>query len=215
MKTDVTQQLQNHVSAIRKGAELVVNSINDWQVIRQFLSNRSGGLALTDIQQAKLDRYNFMYNQLASGNFSEYDVVEVVSKKYEITIQQGYEDLACTKEIYSTLFNFNKAFELRIQLDLNRIMLKKAEVDEDYIAYASLEKNRIKLMQMIPEMDLDENWFEPHQNIIEFNPELIGAEQVDMQEVLNYINEKRKLKINTALFDEAEKVDDASTKSAL
>jgi len=215
MKSDVTTHLQHQADAIRKGAELIVESINDWQVIRQFLSNRTKDIELTESQQLKLDRYNFMYNQLASGRYTEAEVVHMNSKINFVSLPQSYEDLNCTKELFAILFNFNKAFELRLQLDLNRIMLNQAQAERDYKAYAMLERNRVKLMDLLPEMEQEENYFESHQNLIEFNPELVGGEEVDMKAVLDYINDKRNTKIRTELFDEAETLSNDSKEAAL
>ncbi len=215
MKVDVTTHLKSQADAIRRGAEILVDSVNDWQVIKEYLSNRAKDLELTDTQQKKLERYNFMYNLLASGKYIEHETVNVCAEVHKVSIQQSYEDLACTKELFSVIFNFNKAFELRLQLDLNREMLNRATESKDFVAYGILEKNRVKLISMLPEQQQEENWFEPHENIIEFNPELIGAEEVDMKQVLAYINEKRKIKIKTELFDEAETVNDGSSTPAL
>ena len=215
MKNDVTTQLTNQAEAIRKGAELLVQSTNDWQLIKLYLSNRTKDLQLTDIQQEKLNRYNFMYNQLASGSYTEAEVVNMSSKQNQVSLQQSYEDLSCTKELFAVLFNFNKSFELHLQLTINRMMLAKAQEASDFVAFAIMEKNRVKLMSMLPEQEQNESWFEAHENIIEFNPALIGAEDVDMKEVLTYINDKRKVKINTDLFDQAETINDGDQAPAL
>ena len=204
MGSNVTNHLKRQAEAIRKGAELLVESINDWQVIKQYLTNRTKDLELTDIQQQKLNRYNFIYNQLVAGSYTETDVAYMSSVQYKVNIQQSYEDLSCTKELFATLFNFNKSFELHLQLNLNRTMLGKAQEKEDFVAYAMLERNRARLLAMLPQIEQEENWFEAHENIIQFDPALIGAEDVDMKEVLAYINDKRKIKINTELFDEAQ-----------
>lgn len=215
MKTDVTTHLKHQYDAIRKGAEVLVDAVNDWQVIREFLSNRTQDMQLTDTQQKKLERYNFIYNLLASGKYMEHEVVNVSAEVHKITIQQSYEDLNCTKELFTVIFNFNKAFELRLQLDLNREMLNRAQESKDFVAYGILEKNRVKLISMLPEQEQQENWFEPHENIIEFNPALIGAEEVDMKQVLAYINDKRSAKIKTELFDEVQTIQDDDHTPAL
>lgn len=203
MKIDVTTKVKEHAEAIRRGAETLATRVSDWQIIKKFLTQRVGDLKLTDTQQDKLNRYNFMYNQLQTGRYTEHDVVTMVSKNTGISIPMAYEDMACTKELFGTMFNFNKAFELRLQLDLNRVMMAKADEAGDLKSWGVLEKNRISLLAQVKEIDEQENWFEAHENVIEFNPELLGSAPVDINQVLEYINEKRKTKIRTELFDEA------------
>lgn len=199
---DVTSHLMKQANSIAQGADLLANTINDWQLIRKYLTNRIEDIELSQVQQKKLERYNFIYDQLATGNYTDKEVVTLVSERFSVSIRQAYEDIACSKEVYTHVFNFNKGFELRLQLDLNREMLKRAKEKGDMKNYAMLEKNRVKLMEMMPDLEEAENWFEPHELVIEFNPSLIGAPPVDMQEVLKYINEKRKAKIKTELFEE-------------
>lgn len=199
---NVTSHLVKQAKSIANGAELLASTVNDWQLIRRYLTNRLAEVELSDVQQKKLERYNFIYDQLATGNYTDKEIVPLISERFSVSIRQAYEDIACSKEVYTHVFNFNKGFELRLQLDLNREMLKKAKEKGEFKNYAALEKNRIRLMEMMPDLEESENWFEPHELIIQFNPDLIGAPKVDMQEVLKYINEKRKAKIKTELFEE-------------
>lgn len=207
MKTDVTTHLMKKSAAISQGAELLASSINDWQMIRQFLTNRVAELELTPTQREKLQRYNFIYDQLASGNYIDAQVVHLVAEKYGVTTRQAYEDIICSKEVYTHVLNFNKAFEIRLQLNLNRKLLTRAMDAGRFDEYAMLERNRVRLIALLPDIEEGSNWFEPHENVIEFNPELIGAPAVDTDEVLKYIEEKRKAKLKTALFEEAEVID--------
>ena len=199
------QNLIKKAEAIKNSALLLAEKTSDWQVIKQYLTNRLGNLELSELQQRKLTRYQFVYNQLSSGNILEKEVIPLLVKHYNISDRQAYEDLNDAKEIYSSLFNLNKMFELRLQLDINRLMLQKAKDINDIKGFAALEKNRAKLLEMIP--DVEDNIaedFKPHTFIIKFDPSLIGAPDVDMKQVLEYINHRRKRGVKTDNISEAE-----------
>ena len=193
--------LKGHIARITTAAELITNSTKDWQVIRQYITNRSEELRLNDSQVKKLERYQFMYNQLVSGKFTDAEVITAVMNLYSIGQSQAYEDLRCSRELFSSVVNVNKRFELTVQLQINRNMLRKAEELCDFKAYASLEKNRTLMLSQIE--DVEDNageMFTGHKLEAVFDPALIGAETVDMADVLAAINTKRKVKIKTDLF---------------
>ena len=194
--------------AIVQGAELLAASVSDWQVIRDYLTNRVQGLQLTRMQEEKMKRYQFMYNQLASGKYMEREVVNMAMKHFDIEQWQALDDMHHSKELYCTVFPINKLFELRVQLDLNRTMLQKCSDANDTKGYAALEKNRAKLIELIPE--IEENAadnFKPHTWIIRFDPTLIGAKPVDMKAILDYIKQRHK-GTNTNDIQEAEVIDE-------
>lgn len=193
---------------ISNATELLLSKTKDWQVIKQYLCNRLEEIKLTTKQQEKLERYQFIYNQLISGKWSQADVISAVVKLYNIKINQAYEDMVCTQEIFTSVLNINKRFELNVELQINRNMLRKAEELCDLRAYAQLEKNRVLLLAQIP--DEEENpaeFFEGHAWEATFDPTLIGAEDIDMKEVLTQINSKRKTKIKTEMFADIEHED--------
>jgi len=63
-----------------------------------------------------------------------------------------------------------------------------------------LKKNRVLLLSLLPDKeDSSSELFEGHSIEAVFDPTLLGAPAVDMQEVLKAVNEKRDKKIN--IFD--------------
>lgn len=209
-----TQLLKNHAARISVAAEFMVNTTKDWQTIKEFLVNRVNDIKLTAPQQAKLERYQFMYNQLVSGKFTDAEVMTASMKMFSIKERQVYEDLSCTRELFNTVININKRFELSIQLQINRNMLRKAEELCDFKAYAALEKNRALMLNQIEEVvENAGDMFEGHEISAVFDPALIGAADINMEEVLKEINAKRKAKIKTTLFTDIphEDIDEKGT----
>ena len=119
---------------------------------------------------------------------------------------QAYEDINCAKEVFTSLINLNKLFELQLQLENNRHMLIKANELNDMKAYAALEKNRVLLIKQIPiEDSCPGEMFEGHTYELTFDPSLLGGPKIgkkEMIELLKMINEKRNKKINIDMFEE-------------
>jgi hypothetical protein len=199
-----TMLLKNHVARLIVATDHMVSSTKDWQTIREYLVNRVNEIKLSPAQQAKLERYQFMYNQLVSGKYTDAEVMSASIKMFDIKQTQVYEDLSCTRELFNSVINVNKRFELSIQLQINRNMLRKAEELCDFKAYASLEKNRALMLSQIEEIaDNAGEMFTGHEIEPMFDPSLLGisgAEDIDMQAVLKDINSKRKAKIKTEMF---------------
>jgi hypothetical protein len=203
MITDVSKALMKKAEKIAYGTELLMAKTRDWQIIKLYISNRLADIPLTEEQQKKLDRYQFIYNQLVSGKYTDVEVVNQVIKIYKVKQSQAYEDMSCAKELAPSFINVSKRFELTLQLQINRNMLRKCEELGDMKAYAAIEKNRALLLKQLP--DDDDNpaeFFEGHMIEAVFDPRLLGAPEVDMKELLRVINEKRDKKIKIDMFDE-------------
>lgn len=196
--------------------DILLSQSVDWQVIRDYMTGRIRGLKLTEKQEEKMKRYQFVYNQLVTGKYTDTDIVNQLKTQYQLQNDQAYHDLRDTKELFGTVVNINKKFELMLQLEVNRKMLRKAEELCDLKAYASLEKNRAALIAQLPEEEPEAaSIFEGHEIEPTFDPKLIGAEEVDMMELLNAINEKRSVKLKTELFEDIEHEDLDEKKTAL
>jgi hypothetical protein len=203
MKEEVSVVLKNKAEAIRKGAELLLERTRDWQLIKQYLCNRLQDIELTPTQTEKLNRYQFIYNQLVSGEYSDAEVLSLVIKTYNIEQRQAYDDMNAAREIFCTVVNVNKLFEIQLQIQITKDMIRKASELQDYKSAASLGKNLVALISLLP--DTEENpadLFEGHSIEATFDPSLLGAPPVNMKEVLDAINLKRKAKINTDMFED-------------
>lgn len=201
-ESKVALVLTEHMNRVNTAADLILDSTNDWQLIKNYLANRVTDLKLNTNQKEKMLRYQFIYNQLATGRFTDKEVLEANMKQHDVGQAQSYDDLRCTREIFSSVININKKFELDLQLQVNRRMLRKAEELCDFKAYAALEKNRTQMLAMVEDIDPnDAEMFEGHTYKPVFDPSLIDADPVDMKEVLKSINDGRKVKIKTELFE--------------
>lgn len=203
----VQKALVAKMESIAQGAMTIAEHTSDWQLIRDYISNRIDGLKLTAKQQEKLKRYQFVYNQLSTGRYIDKEVVSQLKKQYGIEDSQAYQDLRDAKEVFNVVFNINKAFELKLTLDRNWVMMQKAAEINDLKAYAQLEKNRQKLLEMVPDVEKSlADVFQPHTFVLKFDPALIGAPEVDMAAIEAYINQRKRKGGNTKGIDEAEVV---------
>lgn len=205
--SSVQKALIEKMEAISKGAMTIAEHTSDWQVIRDFISNRIEGLKLTRKQEEKLKRYQFVYNQLSTGKYIDKEVVSQLKRTYDIEDTQAYQDLKDAKEVFNTVFYINKVFELKLTLDRNWVMMQKAADVNDLKSYAQLEKNRQKLLEMIPQVDASlGDLFVPHTFVLKFDPSLIGAPAIDMDAIHEYIKNRKQKGGNTSGIDEAEVV---------
>lgn len=206
MSKSVNTALQRRAAEVAAGAEALMAKTRDWQLIQQYYCNRLGEEFLTDEQKKKRDRYQFVYNALVTGKYTTPQVVNQLISIYKIKSTQAYEDVKCTKELWPSFANLNRQFELQVELDINRKMLNKAAEIGDMKAYAQLEKNRIKMLQLLPEeTDTPADLFEGHEIEPVFNPALIGAPTItteDLKDLLKSINAKRSKPFNMDLFED-------------
>jgi hypothetical protein len=203
MKRDVVKLLQDKADQVQRGAEILLAKTRDWQVIKAYINNRLEEITLTPEQQKKFDRYQYIYNQLVSGKYTEHDVIEQIKTIHKVGITQAYEDVRCTRELFCSVVNINKRFEQKMELESARNLKRKCEELQDYRSAAAIQKNIVQLLRDIP--DEEENpgeLFEGHTYELTFNPTLLGAPAIDMKEVLRVVNEKRHKKINIDMFDE-------------
>ena len=147
MKEDVKNALTRRAEEVNRQAEFILAKTRDWQVIKQYMSNRIADIELTPEQQKKMERYQFVYNELVGGKSTDQQVANQVKNFYKVSISQAYEDINASKEIFSTVISINKQFELNLALQLNTKYKAKAEEIGDMKALAMFEKNRKDLIE--------------------------------------------------------------------
>ncbi|MES2457232.1 MAG: hypothetical protein V4594_16880 [Bacteroidota bacterium] len=198
---NVTSLLVKKSEQVRAGAALLVGKTRDWQVIKQYLSNRLNEMELTGDQQSKLERYQFVYNQLVSGKYTKPEVVNLLKKLFHVGTSQAYEDINHSQEIFAAVVNINKQFELQLELESARAMKRKCIEVNDIQTAARVQKNIIQLIALLPDEENSPGEdFEGHTIEAVFDPQLLGAGEIDMDEVLKAINAKRKVPIKTDMF---------------
>ncbi len=198
----VSNILIKRAEQVRSAAEILIAKTNDWQIIKQFLCNRLAEVELTEIQQKKLERYQFIYNQLVSCKYTDQDVLNMLIKTYKIKVGQAYEDMNCARELFTAVININKRFELQIELQSAKDMKRKCGEIGDFKTAGAIQKNMVAIIAMLPdEQDNPAELFEGHDIQAVFNPKLLGAPDINMNEVLAVINAKRKVVIKTDLFE--------------
>lgn len=204
MKEDVSSVLQRKAEQIKSAAEAMISDVMDWKIIQEFMRNRLTD-ELTLEQEKKLERYQFIYNQLVSGKYTDGEVVNQLcnEKLYGLSLRQAYIDMSAAKELFLSVIHVNKRFELHLAIELNKQRQRKAEEMGDMKALAAFEKNGIALRKQLPdEEEYSSALFEGHTIEAVFDPKLLGAPAVDMNEVLKAVNEKRNKKIAIDMFEE-------------
>lgn len=203
MSSNLHKHLTKQFEQISNTTDRLLETTKDWQLIKQYVNNRIDKIKLNDRQQQKLQRYQFVYNQLSSGKYTEQNVLSQLCDHFGVEIVTAYADMNCAKEIFSSFVNINKKFEIKIQLEINKKMMAKAIEIQDTKNYAILEKNRIELLKQIEDQEnAPGELFEGHTIIAEFNPSLLGVPAVNVKELMKAINEKRSVKIKTDLFED-------------
>lgn len=199
--------LERRVNQVSASVEMLMEHTRDWQTIKAYINNRLD-IELTPEQQKKYDRYQFIYNQICSGKYGKGQILDQVQRFFSIARTQAYEDYNATQEIFSSTISINKILELYLQLETCKELQRKAAAAGDFRAAASFGKNIIMINKEIPEVETNlAEQFEGHDFEITFDPTLLGAQtNVNMKELLDKINAKRKVKIDPSTFLVAEDI---------
>lgn len=167
-----------------KQAELAAQATDDYLAVKDFMLRRISYIELTPAQERIRNIYSFAYNQLLSGKFTEKEVLSLIMTEYKVPVGAAIQYLKDSKELYNIIFDVNKAWEIHVQLELNKIQMQKANARGDQKAYALLERNRIKLLDLIPEKEESTNDdFVGHLIEPQFNPALLGIDPIPEKEL--------------------------------
>lgn len=205
MKDNVNNALQKLADQTAVAAEILNAENTDWQVIQAYLSSKIADHILTPTQQGKLDRYVYINKHL--GKYSQQEVLNQVVKLFNISLRQAYTDLNHTKELFAGVLNINKRFEQIQLIEACKKRIQKCEEMQDFKSAAMHERNLVALLKDIPEEEPTPAAFEGHVFEVTFNPELLGAEKVDMKALLAAINDKRGKTIKLDMFEELDHED--------
>lgn len=194
------QKRANHVSSNK---ELLAVKTKDWERIKEYMNNAGAEIRLTTIQQNKLDRYQYIFHNRCSGLYTHQEVINQTVKKFNVKLVQVYEDLNYTFELYTSVIKFSKRFELMAELESARDLKRKCIIIGEFAAAAMFGKNIIALFSQLESQEGSPgDLFEGHHFEVTFDPRLLSAPDINMKEILDIINAKRKVKIKTNMFEE-------------
>ena len=190
--------LKKKADDVANATNLIVENIRDWQQIKAYMCNRLDEMVLSPIQQAKLDRYQYINNQLVSHKYTVSEVVNQVVTLYNVELRQAYDDLKCTKELFSSVININKSFELHIELESLRILYRKCLSINDFKNAVATKKVINSILKQVESFeDIPGELFEGHTIEAIFDPVLLGAPEIsdeDYKKLLADIQTKRGVK---------------------
>jgi hypothetical protein len=197
--------LETQKEKLLRQATWMAEQTNDWMMIRDYMNNRLGELKLTEPQKQKLRRYQFAYDQISSGKYTEMEVIAQMVEHFKIAEATAIADLKCSKEIYSTTLAIDKRFEIKMQIELLKIEQQKARDVGNLDASAKLAKCIAEFLKMVPdEMPDKDDAFTPHQNVLTFNPAILGIPAIDkseMNELLKTLANKYNFKLDTSFIE--------------
>lgn len=159
--------------------EWMAEQTNDLQTIRAYMNNRFANIQLNDNQELKLRRWQFVYDQMSSGKYTQQEIRNQLELHFKIDRSTSLADLRTAQELFSTTLNINKLFKIQMDIQLLDTMQLKAREANKLDEYAKLQKAKNELYKMLPdEVDNPTDNFEARQNIFEYNPELLGMKPV-------------------------------------
>lgn len=208
MREELKVMLAEKAEQVAISAEIIMAQTRDWQMVKEYMCNRLEEEYLTETQKEKMKRYQFIYNQLVSGKYTDSDIVSMSAKIFDTKKTQSYEDLAATRELFNSVINVNKAFELHLALEITKNYMRKCEEMSDLKQLQKFNKDKIEIIKQL--QDIEDNrgeLFEGHVFEMTFDPTLLGAPEItkeNMTALLKSINEKRDKKINLSIIEDLE-----------
>ncbi|WP_347268973.1 hypothetical protein [Paracoccus sp. (in: a-proteobacteria)] len=198
--------LQKRAEQVAFATEIIVSETRDWQMIKQFMQNRLKSTQLSPLQQDKLNRYQYIYNQLASGKYTEQHVIGQLTELYGIEYSQACADLRATQELFTNVLNINKVFEIKMELQAARSMRNKCTEIHDFKAAAAIQKNIVQLLKELKDAEPQgADLFEGITIEASFDPSLLGVAQitnVELKDLMKEINSKRAKKIKLDFIED-------------
>jgi hypothetical protein len=148
---------------------------------------------LTEDQQTKLKRWQFIYDQLSSGRYNETDVRNQLLKTFPISEYTAFKDMMEAKEVFSTTLNLNKKFKMMTDIQLLDMMKLKASDANKLDEYAKLQRVQNELYKMIPDEETNPTEdFTPRQNLVQYNPSLLGIPAMPDEQINELLNQLKR-----------------------
>lgn len=172
--------LQKQALELEARIDYITEQTNDYQTIRAYMNNRFDQIKLTPGQTEKLRRWQYIYDQMSTGKYSDDDIRSQLEVHFSVDTQTARNDIRHAQELFSTTLSINKKFRIIMDLKLLDKMQRKAALDNQLDAYARLQKTKNELYKMLPdEEEMPGDYFQPRTNIFEFNPALLGVNPID------------------------------------
>ena len=185
--------LADKQTEILRRAEWMTEQTNDMQTIRSYMSARMKEVKLTVDQELKLRRWQFIYDQLSSGKYTETDVRNQLQKHFGICEQVAYADIHTAKEIFSTTLNLNKKFKIITDIQLLDLMKLKAREANKLDEYAKLQRVQNELYKMIPDEEPNPTEdFTPRTNLVQYNPGLLGIPAIPDEQMHELVEQLKR-----------------------
>ncbi len=203
----IQKTLINQLNKNNATIDTVQEQLNDLQQVKKYMMRRIEEEELTPVQQKKMELYEFIYNQSIGGKWQEEELIDIIKAKATCSRPTAILLLNDTKELFTRVLSINKQWELKRQLAVNERLLQKAETANDFKALAMLEKNRIKILELVEDIEEQQEEFKGHTFIISADPSIIGMKPVnpkEMKGLLKQLKDKFKYEDPDNNYEEVE-----------
>lgn len=180
--------LQRQLDEQNRIMDTIGEQLDDLYQVRDYMLRRIAEHQLTPVQQKKLELYEFIYNQSLSTQWDEDELIDLVRNRANCSRPVAIQLIHESRELFTTVLSVNKQWEIKRQLMANERLLQKAETMGDFKAYAALERNRYKLLEMVQEVTRNEE-FKGHTLQITADPEVIGVKPASKSEIRQLLKE--------------------------
>lgn len=212
----LAQHLQKKSIEITLNAEYITERINDFTTIKQFMKNRiAGAIMLNEAQEIQLKRYQFIYDQRSTGKHSELDIMGMLTNMFKVSEGQARIDLKNAKELFANTMQFNKQFEIMMDMKVLDMLKQKAIAVNNLDAFSKLQKQKTELLKLMPdEQDTSMADFEPIKIVYADNPELLGRSRIPIARIEALVNQLKtehgisNFDFNPNFFEDAEIIEE-------
>lgn len=176
---------------IIRRAEWIAEQTNDLQLIKAYLSARLGEMVLNENQLLKLKRWQYIYDQMSTGKYTDADIRFQVIKVFGLSDSAARADMRQAQDVFATTLSINKKFKIQLDIQLLDIQQQKCRDTNNMEAYSKLQRVKNELYKMLPDEEEEApiDYFQPRTNQITFNPSLLGHKPIPPDQMKDLIEE--------------------------
>lgn len=203
MKFDLIKKLQEHETQVNTLFDVAAQHFNDIHSIREYMQNRIEEFQLNKHQLDLLADYEFIYNQLMNTNYTEFQVVEMMMRRKNLSKSRAQAYVNESKELFNSTISINKKFSLKRELALNEKFRLRAIELGDLRSAASFSKIIAGIIQSLEEEEHRENIFQGHIFEVKADPAILGITppgKREIKELLNELKDKYNYSIEEAII---------------
>ena len=147
---------------------------SNFEVIKRHLFFDES-IALTDIQQRLLQRWNYVMELRSCQNLRTKDIVQKLMQEHEIERATAMSDIAWAEALYGFSNTLNKRYRIGARIEFLEQYIDELREAKEHIAAGIQEKNLAKLYELYPE---NKNNATPREFRFVYHPDKNDAEDL-------------------------------------